>query len=56
MAEVRLDASPRTEFGKGHARRARRAGLIPAVIYGHGADPRHVAAAVAAVAVVVQKY
>jgi large subunit ribosomal protein L25 len=42
MAEVRLDASPRTEFGKGHARRARRAGLIPAVIYGHGADPRHV--------------
>jgi large subunit ribosomal protein L25 len=42
MAEVRLDASPRTEFGKGHARRARRDGLIPAVIYGHGADPRHV--------------
>jgi large subunit ribosomal protein L25 len=42
MAEVRLDASPRTEFGKGHARRTRRAGLIPAVIYGHGADPRHV--------------
>ena len=42
MAEVRLEASPRTEFGKGHARRTRRAGLIPAVIYGHGADPRHV--------------
>src|ERR1700712_2748326 len=42
MAEVRLDASPRTEFGKGFARRTRRAGLIPAVIYGHGADPRHV--------------
>ncbi len=42
MAEVRLNASPRTEFGKGGARRTRRAGLIPAVIYGHGADPRHV--------------
>ena len=32
----------RTEFGKGGARRTRRAGKIPAVIYGHGADPRHV--------------
>ena len=42
MSEVRLNASPRTEFGKGGARRARRAGLIPAVLYGHGADPRHV--------------
>ncbi|MDT4938169.1 MAG: large subunit ribosomal protein [Pseudonocardiales bacterium] len=42
MAEVRLSAETRTEFGKGGARRTRRAGLIPAVIYGHGADPRHV--------------
>ncbi|HEY2166447.1 MAG TPA: 50S ribosomal protein L25/general stress protein Ctc [Jatrophihabitantaceae bacterium] len=42
MAEVRLNAEPRTEFGKGGARRTRRAGKIPAVIYGHGADPRHV--------------
>ncbi|MBV9594076.1 MAG: 50S ribosomal protein L25/general stress protein Ctc [Actinobacteria bacterium] len=42
MAEVRLSAEPRTEFGKGGARRTRRAGKIPAVIYGHGADPRHV--------------
>jgi large subunit ribosomal protein L25 len=42
VAEVRLDAAARTEFGKGAARRTRRAGLIPAVIYGHGADPRHV--------------
>jgi large subunit ribosomal protein L25 len=32
----------RTEFGKGGARRTRRAGKIPAVIYGHGAEPRHV--------------
>ncbi len=42
MSEVRLDAEVRTEFGKGGARRTRRAGKIPAVIYGHGADPRHV--------------
>ena len=42
MSEVRLPAEPRTEFGKGGARRTRRAGKIPAVIYGHGAAPRHV--------------
>ncbi len=42
MSEIRLSAEPRTEFGKGGARRTRRAGKIPAVIYGHGADPRHV--------------
>ena len=42
MAEVRLPAESRTEFGKGGARRTRRAGKIPAVIYGHGAEPRHV--------------
>ena len=42
MAEVRLSAELRTEFGKGGARRTRRAGMIPAVIYGHGQDPRHV--------------
>ena len=42
MSDVRLPAEPRTEFGKGGARRTRRAGKIPAVIYGHGADPRHV--------------
>ncbi len=42
MSEVRLSAETRSEFGKGGARRTRRAGKIPAVIYGHGADPRHV--------------
>jgi large subunit ribosomal protein L25 len=42
VSEVRLNAEARTEFGKGGARRTRRAGLIPAVIYGHGDDPRHV--------------
>ncbi|MGI8677834.1 MAG: 50S ribosomal protein L25/general stress protein Ctc [Jatrophihabitans sp.] len=43
MSEVRLSAETRTEFGKGGARRTRRDGKVPAVIYGHGADPRHVA-------------
>ncbi|GAA3028715.1 50S ribosomal protein L25/general stress protein Ctc [Streptomyces olivoverticillatus] len=43
MAEVKLSASVRTEFGKGAARRTRRDKQVPAVIYGHGADPKHVA-------------
>lgn len=41
MSEVRLAVEQRTEFGKGAARRTRRAGKIPAVLYGHGEDPRH---------------
>ncbi|MEU6645685.1 50S ribosomal protein L25/general stress protein Ctc [Saccharomonospora sp. NPDC046836] len=43
MSEVRLTVEPRTEFGKGAARRTRRSGKIPAVLYGHGVDPRHLA-------------
>ncbi|TCO58413.1 50S ribosomal protein L25/general stress protein Ctc [Actinocrispum wychmicini] len=43
MSEVRLAAESRTEFGKGAARRTRRAGKIPAVLYGHGSDPKHLA-------------
>jgi large subunit ribosomal protein L25 len=42
VPEVRITAEPRTEFGKGPARRERRAGRVPAVLYGHGTDPRHV--------------
>ena len=42
MPEVRIPAEPRTEFGKGPARRERRAGKVPAVLYGHGTEPRHV--------------
>jgi large subunit ribosomal protein L25 len=42
VAEVRISAQQRTEFGKGGARRTRRAGLVPAVIYGHGQAPRHI--------------
>ena len=40
--KIRIAAETRTEFGKGSSRRARRADLIPGVIYGHGDDPRHV--------------
>ncbi len=40
--ELKLAAETRTEFGKGAARRARAAGKIPAVLYGHGTDPVHV--------------
>jgi large subunit ribosomal protein L25 len=43
VSEVRLAVEPRTEFGKGAARRTRRAGKIPAVLYGHGSDPKHLA-------------
>jgi large subunit ribosomal protein L25 len=42
VPEVRIKAEPRNEFGKGPARRERRAGRVPAVLYGHGTDPRHV--------------
>ena len=42
MAEIKLAAEPRTEFGKGAARRIRRDNKIPAVLYGHGDDPVHV--------------
>ncbi|NAZ75175.1 50S ribosomal protein L25/general stress protein Ctc [Kineococcus sp. T13] len=42
MAETKLSAEKRTEFGKGAARTIRRADKIPAVIYGHGEAPLHV--------------
>jgi len=43
MADNLLDADVRTSFGKGAARKLRAAGKIPAVIYGHGSEPVHVA-------------
>jgi large subunit ribosomal protein L25 len=43
MAEIKLDAETRTEFGKGAARRLRRDQKVPAVMYGHGTDPVHIA-------------
>lgn len=42
-ADHTLSATTRTEFGKGAARRLRRAGQTPAVLYGHGTDPVHLA-------------
>jgi large subunit ribosomal protein L25 len=41
MADVKITAQTRTEFGKGAARRTRRAGRVPAVLYGHSTDPVH---------------
>lgn len=43
MTELKLAATARTEFGKGAARRIRRAHQVPAVLYGHGAEPLHIA-------------
>ena len=40
--EIKISAEARTEFGKGAARRIRRADKVPAVIYGHGTDPVHI--------------
>jgi large subunit ribosomal protein L25 len=42
VSEVRISAEPRIEFGKGGARRTRRAGKVPAVLYGHGEKPKHI--------------
>ena len=41
MSQNKIAAVSRSEFGKGAARRTRRAGLVPAVLYGHGTDPVH---------------
>lgn len=41
MSEVRIAAEPRTTFGKGAARKIRREHKVPAVLYGHGIDPKH---------------
>lgn len=39
---IRIPATTRTDFGKGYARRIRNNNQIPAVVYGHGAEPKHV--------------
>lgn len=41
MPEVRITAEPRTKFGKGPARQIRRDGRVPAVLYGHHSEPKH---------------
>lgn len=50
-----LKAAVRTEFGKGSARRARREGQVPGVIYGHKTDPRHVLLDTLAFAAILRK-
>ncbi|MFC4783467.1 50S ribosomal protein L25/general stress protein Ctc [Nocardioides sp. MAHUQ-72] len=42
MSAEKITAESRTEFGKGAARRIRRADKVPAVIYGHGNEPVHI--------------
>ena len=42
MAQVSITAEHRSDFGKGAARRTRRAGRVPAVIYGQGQELQHV--------------
>ena len=42
MSETKLVAQIRTQFGKGAARKIRRDNKIPAVMYGHGAEPVHI--------------
>lgn len=39
---IKLAAEIRTAFGKGAARKIRRAGDVPAVMYGHGSEPIHI--------------
>nr|WP_296774091.1 50S ribosomal protein L25/general stress protein Ctc [Rhodococcus sp. (in: high G+C Gram-positive bacteria)] len=51
-----LIAQVRTEFGKGAARRARRDGQVPAVLYGHGSDPQHLALDARAFAAVLRNH
>jgi large subunit ribosomal protein L25 len=41
VPEVHISATVRNDLGKGAARRERRAGLVPAVLYGHGTESRH---------------
>jgi large subunit ribosomal protein L25 len=43
MAEVRIDASRRDQYGKGAARRVRASGRVPAIVYGHGMEPLPIA-------------
>jgi large subunit ribosomal protein L25 len=55
VSEVRISAEPRTEFGKGGARRTRRAGNVPAVLYGHGGDPVHISLPAREFAAIIRK-
>ncbi|MEU2252863.1 50S ribosomal protein L25/general stress protein Ctc [Nocardia xishanensis] len=57
MSDVNLlEAAVRTEFGKGAARRTRRDGNVPAVLYGHQADPQHLALNAQAFAAILREH
>jgi len=57
MSDVSLlEATVRTEFGKGAARRTRRDGNVPAVLYGHGEAPQHLAINAQAFAAILREH
>lgn len=57
MSDVNvLEAAVRTEFGKGAARRTRRAGNVPAVLYGHQAEPQHLSVNAQAFAAILREH
>ncbi|WP_280240942.1 50S ribosomal protein L25/general stress protein Ctc [Nocardia abscessus] len=57
MSDVNLlEASVRTEFGKGAARRTRRSGNVPAVLYGHQSDPQHLSVNAQAFAAILREH
>ncbi len=51
----KVEAAARESFGKGAARKLRATGAIPAVIYGHGTDPKHVALPAHQVGLLIRK-
>ena len=53
--DTKVHAELRESFGKGFARRLRAAGKIPAVIYGHGTEPIHVALPGHQVALIIRR-
>ncbi|WP_460797544.1 50S ribosomal protein L25/general stress protein Ctc [Microbacterium sp. GXF0217] len=53
--DTKVIAELRDSFGKGFARRLRAAGKIPAVLYGHGTEPVHVALPGHQVALIIRR-
>ncbi|MBL1079547.1 50S ribosomal protein L25/general stress protein Ctc [Nocardia sp. 2] len=51
-----LEATVRTEFGKGAARRTRRDGNVPAVLYGHNEEPQHLSVNAQAFAAILREH
>ena len=51
----KVEATTRESFGKGAARKLRATGQIPAVLYGHGTDPKHVALPAHQIGLIIRK-